>query len=114
MDSIEYVTNEELEFVEDRSCVIEASVCCVPSIGAPCALSASIEMKSKIPHMIPGDPFIRASKQRISDLIHLSHSTLTVFGSVDLSTTFSFLDLTFFRVFSAMKGCRSAHFPYFY
>ena len=51
---------EELEFVEERSCVMEASVCWVLSIGAQWALSASIDMKNMIPHTIPGEPLIRA------------------------------------------------------
>ena len=55
MDSIEYNVKEELEFVEDRSCVMEASGCWVPSIGAAWDLIASMVMKNKIPHTIPGD-----------------------------------------------------------
>ena len=81
--------NGELELVEDSSWVIGISVTCVLSVGAPFALRARMVRKKRIPHIIPGEPWMRLLKQCNNDLRHLSISILT--APSFLITIFAFL-----------------------
>ena len=74
--------NGELELVEDSSWVIGIPVTCVLSVGAPFVLRARMVRKKKIPHIIPGEPWMRLLKQYTNDLRNLSISIFTSFSVV--------------------------------
>ena len=99
IDSIEYITNEELEFVEVKISAMEVSVCRSVSIGAAWVLRASNERASRIPHTMPGEPVMMFSKQLIRAFIILKLSSINVLGSFDLSAIFILFGLTFFENF---------------
>ena len=99
IDSIEYITNGELEFVDDKISAMEVSVCRSVSIGAAWVLRASNDRESRIPHTMPGEPVMMFSKQSIRDFIILKLSSINPFGSFDLNAIFILFDFTFFENF---------------